>query len=55
VVSQIEKMTQELITYIILALACVYVIYRAYKSLKRKEACGNCELMKAARTKKATS
>jgi hypothetical protein len=49
-------MTQQLITYIILALACVYVIYRAYKSLKKKEACGSCELMKAAKTpKKATS
>jgi hypothetical protein len=48
-------MTQEIITYIILVLACVYVIYRAYGSLKKKQACGNCELMKAAKApKKAT-
>jgi hypothetical protein len=50
------QMIQQLITYIILAIACVYVIHRAYKSLKKKEACGKCELMKAAKTpKKATS
>jgi hypothetical protein len=48
-------MTQQLITYIILALACIYVIYRAYKSLKKKEACGNCELMKAAKAPKKTT
>lgn len=45
-------MTQQFITYIILALACVYVFYRAYKTLKKKEACGKCELMKAAKTSK---
>jgi hypothetical protein len=48
-------MTQQFITYIILALACGYVIYRAYKSLKKKEACGNCELMKAAKVPKKTT
>lgn len=48
-------MTQQIITYIILALACIYVSYRAYESLKKKKACGKCELMKAAQAPKKST
>jgi hypothetical protein len=42
-------MIQEIITYTLLVLACVYLFYRMYTSLKKKNACGSCALMKAAK------
>ncbi len=41
-------MTQEVLVYILLALASAYVGYRVYKSVKKKQACGKCVLMEAA-------
>ena len=40
-------MPQELIVYVIIALAMGYVTYRIYSSFKKKEACAKCELMEA--------
>ncbi|HRG37636.1 MAG TPA: hypothetical protein PK289_03815 [Bacteroidia bacterium] len=48
-------MIQEIITYLLLALASAYVIYRGYESLKKQKACGKCELMKAAKLPKGTT
>ena len=41
-------MLQQLIIYIILALACFYVGYRFYRSVRKKQACDKCGLMQAA-------
>lgn len=46
-------MIQEIIVSIIIAAAVVYVGYRFYSSLKKKQACGKCVLMEEA--KKANS
>ena len=42
-------MIQEIIVYILLALAVVYVGYRIYSSIKKKQACDKCALMDAAK------
>jgi hypothetical protein len=42
-------MVQQIITYIILLLACIYVGVRFYSTIKKKEACGKCGLMQAAK------
>jgi hypothetical protein len=42
-------MIQLAITYLILSGALTYVGYRLYSSLKKSQACGKCELMKAAK------
>ena len=42
-------MIQEIIIYILLALASTYVGYRIYGSIKKKQACDNCGLMEAAK------
>lgn len=42
-------MIQEIITYILLVLACAYLSYIIYKSLKKKNACGSCAIMNAAK------
>jgi hypothetical protein len=48
-------MIQEVIVYILLILACYYIGKRIYKSIKKKEACGKCILMEAAKkTAKST-
>jgi hypothetical protein len=43
-------MVQQIITYTILSLACFYVGFRFYKSIKKKQACDKCGLMEAAKT-----
>lgn len=48
-------MIQEIIIYVLLALASGYVIYHGYESLKKHKACGKCELMKAAKLPKGTT
>lgn len=42
-------MIQQVIVYLILILAIAYVGYRFYLSIKKKQACEKCELMKAAK------
>jgi hypothetical protein len=42
-------MIQTILVYIILAAACLYVGNRIYSSIKKKQACDKCELMKAAK------
>jgi len=42
-------MIQQLIIYILLALATAYVGYRIYSSVKKKQACGKCVLMDEAK------
>ena len=44
-------MIQELAVYGIVLLAVAYVAYRMYGSIKKKQACDKCELMKAAKNK----
>jgi hypothetical protein len=48
-------MVQQVITYILVVLASVYVIYRGYENLKKKKACDKCELMKAAKLPKSST
>lgn len=45
-------MIQQIIIYFLLALASVYVGYRIYGSIKKKQACGKCALMEAVQKKK---
>jgi len=40
-------MIQEIAVYILVLLALCYVGYRFYASIKKKQACDKCELMKA--------
>jgi hypothetical protein len=40
-------MLQQSAVYILLSAALAYVGYRFYCSVKKKQACGKCELMKA--------
>jgi hypothetical protein len=40
-------MTQELASYILLAIATFYVGRRIYNSIKKKNACDKCSLMEA--------
>jgi hypothetical protein len=42
-------MFQQAAIYLILSAAIAYVAYRFYSSVKKKQACGKCELMKAAK------
>lgn len=42
-------MIQNIITYTFLALACSYVVYRTYASIRKKQACSKCALMEAAK------
>jgi hypothetical protein len=42
-------MLQQSITYLILSGAVAYVVYRMYSAVKKKQACGKCVLMKAAK------
>ncbi|MBL0328871.1 MAG: hypothetical protein IPP64_05500 [Bacteroidetes bacterium] len=42
-------MIQQLIIYILLALATSYVGYRIYGSIRKKQACGKCVLMEEAK------
>ncbi|MEO6903037.1 MAG: FeoB-associated Cys-rich membrane protein [Bacteroidia bacterium] len=42
-------MIQQIIIYILLVLACVYIFYIIYRSLKKESACGSCSIMKAAK------
>jgi hypothetical protein len=42
-------MFQQSIVYVLLSGAIIYVSIRFYSSIKKKEACGKCELMKAAK------
>jgi hypothetical protein len=44
-------MIQQVIVYILLTLATAYVAYRFYGSIKKKQACDKCELMKIAKEK----
>ncbi|MGZ4034790.1 MAG: FeoB-associated Cys-rich membrane protein [Bacteroidia bacterium] len=46
-------MIQEFIVYILLAFASAYVVYRVYKSIKKKQACDKCGLMEAAKKAQA--
>lgn len=39
-------MTQQIIIYLLVALASCYVIYRVYENVKKQNHCGKCELMK---------
>jgi hypothetical protein len=41
-------MIQQIIVYGLLVLALIYVGYRLYGSIKKKQACGKCALMEAA-------
>jgi predicted negative regulator of RcsB-dependent stress response len=45
-------MMQQIIIYIVLILALAYVGYRIYSSIKKKQACEKCELMKAVKKNK---
>lgn len=47
-------MIQELIIYILLALATTYVGYRIYSSIKKKQACGKCVLIDEAKKNRHT-
>lgn len=42
-------MIQQVIVYILLALATAYVVFRIYSSIKVKQACAKCALMDAAK------
>ncbi|MDF2438481.1 MAG: hypothetical protein K0Q95_2857 [Bacteroidota bacterium] len=42
-------MLQHAFTYLILSAAIAYVGFRFYASIKKKQACDKCELMKAAK------
>jgi len=42
-------MIQEIIVYVLLALATAYVGKRIYSSIKKKQACDTCALMDAAK------
>lgn len=42
-------MIQQIIIYILLLLACVYIVYIIYRSLRKESACGSCAIMKAAK------
>lgn len=48
-------MIQHIITYILVAVASGYVIYRNYENIKKQKSCGKCELMKAAKMPKNTT
>jgi hypothetical protein len=48
-------MIQHIVTYVLLAIASCYVVYRSYENLKKQKACGKCELMKAAKLRKNTT
>jgi len=41
-------MLQEIAVYIILLAAIIYIAFRFYASIKKKQACDKCELMKTA-------
>jgi hypothetical protein len=43
-------MIQQAVIYLILSGAVAYTGFRLYSSLKKKQACGKCVLMKAAKT-----
>lgn len=45
-------MIQQIAIYIVLALALAYVFSRIYNSIKKKQACGKCALMEAAKKSK---
>ncbi|MEI6487988.1 MAG: hypothetical protein WCP52_03450 [Bacteroidota bacterium] len=45
-------MIQEIIMYVILAIATAYVVFRIYQSVKKKSACEKCALMDAAKEAK---
>lgn len=42
-------MLQQAAVYLILSGAIAYVSFRVYSSVKKKQACDKCELMKAAK------
>ena len=42
-------MIQQVIIYVLVALAVAYVGHRIYSSLKKKQACDKCGLMEAAK------
>ncbi|MDQ3048408.1 MAG: hypothetical protein M3R27_12735 [Bacteroidota bacterium] len=42
-------MNQEIIAFVLLGIACCYVGYRVFGSIKKKKACGKCVLMDAAK------
>jgi hypothetical protein len=42
-------MFQQAAIYLLLSAAVAYVGYRLYGSIRKKQACGKCELMKAAK------
>jgi FeoB-associated Cys-rich membrane protein len=44
-------MVQEIIAYIILAIAVGYMGYRFYNSIKKQHACDKCGLMEAVKKK----
>lgn len=48
-------MLQQLIVYTLLIVACAYVFYRIYLSVKKQQACGKCALMDVAQHKKIVS
>jgi len=45
-------MMEQIALYTLLLLAIVYVAYRFYASIKKKQACDKCELMKAVKEHK---
>jgi len=47
-----KMMTQEIISYLLLALASGYVVYRGYLNVRKQKNCGKCELMKIAKLPK---
>lgn len=48
-------MIQQIIIYVLLALASIYVVYRGYENIKKQKTCGKCELMKMAKAPKNTT
>lgn len=42
-------MIQSILVYCLLAVSLGYVAYRIYGTVKKKQACDKCELMKAAK------
>lgn len=45
-------MIEQIALYTLLLLAICYVAYRFYASIKKKQACDKCELMKAVKEQK---
>jgi hypothetical protein len=43
-------MLQQSVSYLILSGAVAYVAYRMYSAVRKKQACGKCVLMKAAKS-----